>query len=142
MAVTKTIIKKVHQEAVVKVAGTSAAATISLSTDIVAAGQVTDGDTQRVTITGVSWTGADGGIISIARNSVVVMTLQANAAGFLDFSGQNMIPDNINEDKDVIVTISGAQAECWLRLRKISGYKTTIEPEQFGPYDDPSVAGS
>jgi hypothetical protein len=134
MAVTKTVMKKVHQEAIIKVAGTDAAATIDLSADLVAAGQVS--------IVGVTWTGAADGIITITRNSVVVMTLQANAAGALYFDGQTMIPENIEEASDIVVTISGAQAECWLKLRKVSGYKTTIEPEQFGPYDNPAVAGS
>jgi hypothetical protein len=142
MAVTKTVMKKVHQEAIIKVAGTDAAATIDLSADLVAAGQALDGATQKVSIVGVTWTGAADGIITITRNSVVVMTLQANAAGALYFDGQTMIPENIEEASDIVVTISGAQAECWLKLRKVSGYKTTIEPEQFGPYDNPAVAGS
>ena len=142
MAVQKTILKKTHQEAVVKVAGTAAAATIDLDQDIIATGQTIDGDVQQVNIVGVTWTGADNGIITIARNNVTIMTLQANAAGMLDFSGQSMIPDSVNNASDVIVTISGAQAECWIRLRKVGGYKTTIEPEQFGPYDNPAVAGS
>lgn len=142
MAVVKTVMKKTHQEAIVKVAGTAAAATIDLSADLVAAGQVLDGATQKATITGVSWTGAADGVITITRNSIVIMTLQANAAGMMYFDGQSMVPDNIEESSDLVVTISGAQAECWLKLRKTSGYKTTIEPEQFGPYDDPTVAGS
>lgn len=142
MAVTKTVMKKTHQEAVVKVAGTAAAATVDLSADLVAAGQVLDGATQKVSIVGVTWTGAADGIVTIARNSVTIMTLQANAAGMLYFDGQTMIPDNLEESSDIVVTISGAQAECWLKLRKTSGYKTTVEPEQFGHYDDPTVAGS
>ena len=104
--------------------------------------QELDGDTQTVNITGATWTGANNGIITIARGGVTVMTLQANAAGQLDFAGQMMIPDPIANTSDIVVTISGAQAECWLKLRKVSGYKTHIEPEQFGSYDDPSVAGS
>jgi len=142
MAVTKTIMKKTHQEAVVKVAGTAAAATIDLAGDLVASGQVLDGEIQKVSIVGATWTGGTNGIISIQRGNDVVMTLQANAAGMLFFDGQTMIPDNIGEASNIVVTISGAQAECWLKLRKVSGYKTTIEPEQFGPYDDPTVAGS
>lgn len=142
MAIVKTILKKTHQEAVVKVAGTAAAGTISLASDILAVGQALDGATQTVNIVGVTWTGATGGIISITRNSVVVMTLQADAAGALEFGGQMMLPDTIENTSDVVVTISGAQAECWVRLRKVGGYKTTIEPEQFGIYDNPAVAGS
>lgn len=142
MPVAKTIMKKTHQEAIVKVAGTAAAATIDLSADLVAAGQVLDGATQKVSITGVNWAGAPDGVITISRNSVTIMTLQANAAGMMYFDGQSMIPDNIEEASDIVVTVSGAQSECWLKLRKVSGYKTTIEPEQFGPYDNPAVAGS
>lgn len=141
MPVVKTIVKNVHQEAVVKVAGTAAAATIDLAADLVAAGQVTSG-TQSVSIVGVNWSGGADGIISIARNNVVIMTLQANAAGMLFFDGQTMPPDAINSTSNIVVTISGAQCECWLKLRKLAGYQTTIEPEQFGPYDNPSVAGS
>lgn len=145
MAVVKTVLKKVHQEAIIKVAGTPAttpSATISLASDLVAAGQALDGVTQTVAITGVTWTGTSGAEISITRGGVVVMTLQANAAGTLDFGGQSMIPDTTGSTDDIVVTAVTGQIECWLKLRKISGYKTTVEPEQFGPYDDPTVAGS
>lgn len=142
MAVAKTVLKKVHQEAIVKVAGTDASATIDLSADLVATGQTLDGSTQKVSIVGATWTGASDGIITIARNSVTVMTLQANAAGSLYFDGQTMIPDNTEEASDIVVTISGAQAECWLKLRKVSGYKTMVEPEQYGSYDDPTRVGA
>lgn len=143
MAVTKTILKKTHQEAVIKIAGTGAAATISLVDDIVAAGQVADEEaSQSATIVGVTWTGAANGVVEIKRNDAVIMTLQANAAGMLYFDGQSMIPDAVESLSDVVVTISGAQAECWLKLRKTGGYKTTVEPEQYGPYDDPTIVGA
>lgn len=142
MAVTKTVLKKTHQEAIVKVAGTAAAATIDLGDDLLPSTQVLDGSTQTVNITGVTWTGATGGVISISRNSVVIMTLLAETSGELDFGGQDMVPDTIQNISDIVVTISGAQAECWLKLRKVGGYKTTVEPEQFGSHDDPTVAGS
>lgn len=142
MATVKTILRKTHGEAIVKVAGTSAAETISLASDLLPTGQVLDGVTQAASIIGVTWTGDDKGIITISRGGVIVMTLQANAAGQLDFAGQQMIPDPIGSTSDIVVTISGAQSECWLKIRKLSGYKTTIEPEQFGSHDDPTVAGS
>ncbi len=141
MAIVKTILKKTHQEAVVKVAGTAAAGTISLASDLLPTGQALDGATQTVNIVGVTWTGAPTGVITITRNSIVVMTLQADAAGALEFNGQMMLPDTISNTSDIVVTISAAQAECWLRLRKVGGYKTTVEPEQFGIYDNPAVAG-
>jgi hypothetical protein len=140
MAIVKTIIKKTHQEAVVKVAGTAAAGTISLASDLLPTGQVLDGATQTVNIVGVTWSGAAAGVVTISRNSVVIMTL--TSSGQLDFTGQNMTPDTIENASDIVVTISGGQAECWLRLRKVGGYKTTVEPDQFGIYDNPAVAGS
>jgi len=142
MAVTKTVIKNTNQESVVKVAGTAAAATIALATDLLATTQALQGGTQTATIVGVTWTGAIGGIVTITRNAVVVMTLQADAAGTLDFGGQNMVPDNIGSTSDIVVTISGAQAECWLKIRKTSGYATKVETAVFGPFDDQTVVGS
>ena len=142
MAVTKTVIKNTNQESVVKVAGTAAAATIALATDLLATTQALQGGTQTATIVGVTWTGATGGIVTITRNSVVVMTLQADAAGTLDFGGQNMVPDNIGSTSDIVVTISGAQAECWLKIRKTAGYATKVETAVFGPFDDQTVVGS
>jgi hypothetical protein len=142
MATVKTVLKVTHQEAVVKVAGTAAAQTISLASDLLPTGQVLDGATQTVNIVGATWTGAANGIITIARGATTIMTLQANNSNQLDLGGQQMIPDTTANTTDITVTISGAQAECWLKLRKVGGYKTTIEPEQFGPYDNPAVAGS
>jgi len=142
MATVKTVLRKTHQEAVIKVAGTAAAETISLASDLLPTGQVLDGATQTVNIVGVTWTGANNGIITIARGATTIMTLQANSSNQLDLGGQQMIPDTTANTTDITVTISGAQSECWLKLRKVGGYKTTIEPEQFGPYDNPAVAGS
>lgn len=142
MAVTKTVLKNTNQESVVKVAGTAAAATIDLSVDLLASTQALDGATQTVNIIGLVWTGATDGIITITRNSVVIATLQANAAGMLYFDGQSMIPDTIQNTSDIVVTISGAQAECWIRLRKVGGFATKVETAVFGSYDNETVVGS
>lgn len=142
MAVTKTFMKKTHQTVDVRVAGTADAVTINLATDLLPTGQVLDGSTQKVSIIGVNWSGASGGLVTITRNNVVIMSLQTSSAGMLNFDGQQMNPENTEEASNIVVTISGAQAECWLRLRKTFGYKTTIEPEQFSIYDNPAVAGS
>lgn len=142
MAVVKSILKNVAQEAVVKVSGTSGNATIALATDLLSVGQALDGATQSAVIVGVTWTGAIGGIITITRNDVVVMTLQANAAGFLDFGGQCMVPDSTGADSDIVVAISGAQASCWSRVRKTGGYKTMVEDATYGSYDDPTRVGA
>jgi len=142
MPVAKTILKNTNQESVVKVAGTAAAATIDLDVDLIANTQDKSGDTQTVNIVGLVWTGATDGIISITRNNVVVATLQSNAAGALDFAGQQMIPETVNNTSDIVVTISGAQAECWLRLRKVDGYATKVETATYGSYDDETRVGA
>lgn len=142
MAVVKTVVKNTNQEAVVKVAGTAAAATIDLSVDLLAATQALAGATQTVNVAGLVWTGATGGIITLTRNNIVVVTLQANASGALDFTGQMMIPEVISNTHDIVVTISGAQAECWIRLRKVGGYATKVETVVFGAYDDETRIGA
>jgi hypothetical protein len=142
MAVVKTVLKNTNQESIVKVAGTAAAATITLATDLLASTQALEGGTQTANIVGVTWTGAAGGIISIARNSVVVMTLQADAAGTLEFGGQSMVPDTIGSTSDIVVTVSGAQAECWLKIRKVGGYATKVEEVVYGAYDDATRIGA
>ena len=142
MAVVKTILKNTDQEAVVKVQDTAASATIALATDLLASSQALDGATQTVNITGLQWSGAPDGIITITRNSVVIATLQTTAAGALEMNGQMMIPDTIENTQDIVVTISGAQSECWIKLRKAGGYKSKVENATYGSYDDPTRVGA
>jgi hypothetical protein len=142
MAVTKTILKNVAQEAVVKVSGTDGSATITLAVDLLSPGQALNGDTQTAVIAGVVWTGAPNGVVTITRNSVTIMTLQADAAGFLDFSGQVMISESTNSTSNITVAVSGAEAQCWLRIRKTNGYKTMVEDATYGSYDDPTRVGA
>ena len=143
MAVTKTVLKNSDIETVVKVAGTAAAATISLATDLPTTKQVVpEGTSPSAVITGLQWTGANNGIVTITRNDVVIATLQANAAGALDMTGQMMVPDNIENLDDIVVTISGAQCECWIRIKKTSGYQPTVEYFKYGSYDDETIVGA
>lgn len=143
MAVTKTVLKNSDIETVVKVAGTGAAATISLATDLPTTKQVVPvGTTPTAVISGLQWTGAADGIVTITRNSVVVATLQANAAGALEMNGQMMIPDATESASNIVVTISGAQAECWIRIKKTSGYQPTVEYFKYGSYDDETIVGA
>ena len=143
MAVTKTIMKNTQQEAVVKIAGTAGSATIDLQTDILATPQALDGATQTVSIVGVMWSGETLGKVQLTRNSVVVKTMMADAADYHDYSGQDMIPESTEGTSDIVVTISGAQAECWLKLRKVSGYKSKSgEYAQYGSYEDETRVGA
>lgn len=143
MAVTKTILKLTERDAVVKVAGTAGSATIDLQTDLKRSNEVlAEGKTQKVSIFGVQWTGTVDAVVSIVRNSVTIMTLNCGAAGALEMTGQMMVPDNVEEASDLEVTVTGTQAEVWLRLRKEDGYQSMIETSEFGQYDNVNAVGS
>lgn len=136
------VLKNTHQEAVVKVWGAAGVTeTVDLST-LLAVGQALDGETQSASIIGATWTGLTDGIVTITRNAVPIMTLQANAAGMLYFDGQSMPPDTVNATYDIVVAITGAACECWLKIRKYGGYKTMIEDATYGAYDDPTRVGA
>lgn len=142
MAVTKTILKNTNQESIVKVAGTSGSVTVTLGTDLVASTQVAVGDTQNVSIIGVQWAGLNNSTITITRNSVNILTVNAADSGDLEFGTGYGFVDNIESTKDIIVTIAGAEAQCYITLRKTSGYATKVETAVYGAYDNESVVGS
>jgi hypothetical protein len=142
MAVTKTILKNTNQESVVKIAGTAAATTIDLSVDLLASTQALDGDTQRVNIAGVQWVGLPDASITITRNSVNVLTLPGGGADYIEFAAGSGFVDNIENASDIVVTIAGAEAQCYLILRKASGYASKVETAVYGAYDNESAVGS
>ena len=143
MAVTKTILKLTERDAVVKVAGTAGSATIDLQTDLKRSNEVlAEGKTQKVSIFGVQWTGTTDAVVSVVRNSVVIMTLNCGAAGALEMTGQMMVPDNVEEASDIDIIVTGTQAEVWLRLRKEDGYQSMIETSEFSQYDNVNAVGS
>lgn len=141
MAVTKTVLKLTERDAVVKVAGGAGSATIDLQTDLKRSNEEV-GATQNVSISGVQWTGTVDAVITLVRNDVTIMTLNCGAAGALEMTGQTMIPDTIEQDQDIVVTVTGTAGEVWIRLKKISGYTSGVETTQFGQYDDPDVVGA
>lgn len=138
MAVTKTVLKLAERDAVVKVAGGAGTATIDLQTDLKKSNEELAA-TQAVSIAGVQWTGTTDAVISIARNGVTILTLNCSAAGALEMNGQMMIPDNIEQSRDIDVTIAGTAAELYVRLKKTSGYNSGSEPSVYGQHDNPAV---
>lgn len=136
------IVRQTHQEAVIKVWGGAATTEVIDIQALLVTGQALSGATQTVNITGVTWTGAADGIATISRNTETIMTLQANAAGMIYFDGQSMPPESRQATSDISVAITGAAAEVWLKLRKVSGYATMIEDATYGAYDDPTRIGA
>jgi hypothetical protein len=142
MAVVKTVLKKTHQEVVVKVAGTAAASTISLATDLLLSTQaLTSGGTPTVNIIGAHWTGAPSSTITVVRGGVTVLSIPADQPTNFDFEGLGFV-DTVGNTSDIVVTIAGGEAAVYLQLRKIDGYSSKIETAQFGIHDDVTAVGS
>lgn len=143
MAVVKTVLKNSESETVIKVTGSGGDVTIDLQTDLVSSTQVVDGGTQTVNITGVSWSGETTQYSLVLRNNVRVFTLSGGAASSLMFDGQTMCPETTQNTSDIVVSMSGTgEGECWIRLRKVAGYKSKVETSIYGSYDDPTRVGA
>jgi hypothetical protein len=78
--------------------------------------------------------------ITVTRNGISVLNLHQNA-GEIDLSGNGGYADTTGNTFPLVVTITGL-GEAYFTLRKASGYKSRIEPETFGSYDNPAVVGS
>ena len=142
MAVRKVILKNTNQEAVVKVAGTAGNTTIDLSTDLVAGTQVASGDTQTVNIVGIRWVGLSGSSVTVTRNSVNILTLPGDAPNGLGMAEGIGYVDTEQNTQDISVAIAGAEAQCYITLRKIGGYATKVETPEYGAYDDETRVGA
>lgn len=134
MPVVKTILKLTNTEAIIKIAGTAAASTVTIATDLLMASNeqlITTGNgypatiAPRANLAAVVCTGAPNGIAEISRNGVVIYTIQSSTMQMLDLQGDPFIPDSIGNDQNILVTISGAQTEVLIYLKKVAGYKTT-----------------
>jgi len=139
MTIAKTILKKTPREVIIKVTGAATdTTTLDLDgSDLTASTEVAGtAGTQVVNIAGLQWTGANGGLITITRNSKIITQLQTGAAGALEMNGQMMVPDSQENTSDIVVTFTNAAGELWVKLHKGDGWSTKIQPEQYGIYDD------
>ena len=142
MAVRKTILKNTNQETIIKIPGTAAAATIDLDVDLLASTQAVSGGTQTVNIVGAKWHGLSGSTITVTRNSVNILTLPGDAPHDIDMAAGSGFVDSEENTSDIVVTIAGAEAQCYLILRKVGGYATKVETAVYGAYDDQTAVGS
>lgn len=121
----KDILKVTEGQCVVKVSGTdSTSETITLKTDLKKANETAATDV-HVDITGFTWAGAAGAVITVTRNSVVIATIPTTLPGQLHLDGNGIIPDSIQATHDIVVSIAGGVAQCWLRLKKVDGYTSS-----------------
>jgi len=139
------ILKLTHQEAAIKVWPSDTdeeGSNIIALADLVAAGQEVDTDVdQVVNIVGIAWMGAPEAVITISRDDETIMSLPCTGASTMDFTGQNMPPDSINNTDDLDITFEGV-GQLYIKLRKVSGYLQQIEDATYGSYDDPTRVGA
>ena len=136
-----TVLKNTNQETVVKVSevGTE---TIDLQTAITAATQEVSGSTQVVNIAGIEYTGLIDSTITIVRNGVTVVSLAAEGHDYVSYAAGAGFVETTESTSDITVTIAGANAQCYLTLRKVSGYANKVENATYGSYDDPTRVGA
>lgn len=113
--------------------------TIDLDVDLKLATEAILG-TPTVNIAGATFSGEAAASITVTRNGVDIFNISPSTASNIDFSQTGMI-DNIENTKDIVVTITG-KAQIYLELRKVAGYKTMFQPEQYGSYDNPASTTS
>ena len=138
MAATKTVLRVNNNRAIIRVVGTAASdtATISLATDLVGSGDaLTSGGTPTAIISKVKTSTANH--VHITRNSVNVAT----------FFGSDVIDESdwVLTDQpthDIVVTFNGGAGMVLIEIAKISGYSPKFETASFGAYDNPAVVGS
>lgn len=132
----KSILKLTETQAVVKISG-SGTETITMA-DLMSPTQVASGGAYSVGINFIQWT--VGTSATIVRNSVTIFELFTNTGSF-DLSGYGGCTDYTQADQPIAITITGG-GTLLIILRKEAGFRSKIEPEYFGPYDNPTVAGS
>jgi hypothetical protein len=128
------ILRQTETLAVVKAYG-AGSTTIDLQTDLLSSTMELDGGTQTVNISHISWyvsAGASDSVV-ITRGGTNILHLYQN--GEFDFSGNGGFADTVNNTADIVVAVTGTGG-CYLTLRKVSGYKSKIQPWTYGPYDN------
>jgi hypothetical protein len=129
MAITKTLLKLTHRDAVVKIVNdsTSASVTIDIDVDLLKSDETLSGSLD-VRLSAVDYgIGTSGG--NIKRNNVNVLEMPANNHGCFPHEYAN---DPTQKDKDLVVTIG--QGTVVIHLLKVDGFKANFQPELNGGY--------
>lgn len=139
------ILKLTSQEAIIKVwpadGDQPGDNTIELA-DLVSHSQELDTENdQVVNIAGVTWVGESDATITVERGDETVLSLSCVGASELDFTGQDVPPDTVENTEDLKVTFTGV-GQLYIKLRKVSGYLNQVENATYGAYDDPTRVGA
>jgi len=142
MATNVRLLKLTNTEAIIKIDGDLGEATIDLDVTLLGDNEELDGSTQKVNIVSMLLPGLPGGIATVKRNNEELWHISVDSAVLIDMQTLGCVSDNINNTSDINVTLSVAKCELIMKLRKVSGYKTKIQPEQYSIYDNPASANS
>ena len=141
MAVTFTTIKNTNLETIVKFQGVALdTGTLTLA-NLGATTQARNADAPLVNIVKFLSTGLLTSGVTITRNATPVIVAAPENAPVLDLN-VNGISDSVENDKDIVVSIAGAAATGYIVLRKLAGWSTKVETEQYGAYDDVTRVGA
>jgi hypothetical protein len=121
MPVVRTVLKKVRQQAIVKMVGSGTSTITSL--DLKLADETVDQPNVQMTITGAMWS-TDNSPIIISRNGTDIMYLNGNDNWSLTQSLGFSDTANINSNISVAMP---ANSTIYLHLSKPAGF---IEPDQ------------
>lgn len=127
MAITKTVIKQNHIEAIVKVVNDvtdSASITVGLSTDLLRSDEDLIG-TPVVNLGSMESAIQVGTEANITRNNQVVVNFFENTEQFEMGFGA----DTQNNTSDLVVNFTG-KGTIYMRLLKVQGYRPKFRPEQ------------
>ena len=126
MAVTKTVLKQNHIEALVKVVADAAgSATVDLDVDLLKPNEELSGEVPQVNLAAIEHSTAVGGVTTITRGGVLINNMFENTQGFELPWGA----DSQNNTSDIVVAFSAA-GTVYLRLLKLKGYRPLFRPEQ------------
>jgi hypothetical protein len=128
MAITKTVLKQNHIEALVKVVNDvsdAASATFTLATDLLKSNEELTGVSPVVNISSIECTISVGSEASITRNSVVILNMFENTDRFEMAFGA----DSQNNTSNITVNFTG-KGTVYIRLLKLAGYRPLFRPEQ------------
>ena len=125
MAITKTILKKVRQQAIVKLVG-DGSSTIDIKNDLKLADETLDSANVRVNINSIYFN-TETGPITLSRNGANVYVLFGSDNWF--FTQATGFSDTQNNTSNVTITIPSSGGTVILGLTKESGF---IEPNTQG----------
>lgn len=121
----KRILKLTNTEAIVKVDGAIGPITIDLDVDLVGGNETVLNPV--VNIVSILGHGAAAGAVSIVRDGETLYSFTTGTVSRIDLQDLGGLSDTTNNTFDIVVTTSGAECQCIIKLRKVSGYKTTVE---------------